>query len=102
MFPTRQEIEEACKTLLCQKCNKNNAEPMNINGVYSVGQCGECKEKARIERSKMKKRHEGGGSDRVHSVWEHPSGALIPVNEKGNVIHTQPKYTKKKGEKPIW
>lgn len=47
-------------------------------------------------------RTESMGSDRLASVWDHPSGAKIPVNEKGNVIHTLPKYQKKKGEKPLW
>jgi len=59
------------------------------NRRYSIYQCPHCLEfhLVRIYDSRYSM-----GSNQPHAMWQHPSGALIQTNEKGNVIHND-KYT---------
>jgi hypothetical protein len=104
-LPTKAEILQIISDgAKCPRCQKNPAELGEIMGVPCVGQCKECveiawkeaKERQRVEDNSM-------GSSNVKSVWVHPSGALIPVNEKGNVVHSpnMNSFKQKKGKKPI-
>lgn len=103
-FPTKQELEQVIKDgKLCLRCNKNPATIENLQGAWMIADCESCKEKAREEARKRPKDN-SMGTNNVASVWEHPSGALIPVNERGNVIHSPNKNSirQKRGEKPLW
>lgn len=101
LFPTKSELEKIIADgKLCPSCEKNPAVvERHPFGGWMIGICEECRERSNKNYVPETPRM---GSNRVHSIWEHPSGAKIPVNEKGNVIHGEPKYTKRKGQPPIW
>ena len=106
-FPTKQELEEIIASgKLCLRCGKNPATLDQINAVWMIGHCEQCKKEAR-ERSAKEKPSSGyhgvGDSDRVYSVHTLPDGTNLPVNKHGNVINpVHAKYERKPGEKPLW
>ncbi len=102
-MPTEAEILKIIEDgALCPQCNKNPAEITDILGIPAVGPCKDCQIKM-WEAAKNAKPDNSMGSNRVASVFVHEeTGSLIPVNERGNVIKVDPKYEKKKGERPLW
>lgn len=99
-FPSKKEIEQLIKDgAKCLRCNKRPATLAFIQAVPSMGHCEECQKELKKKYPPIK---EGMGGNELASVWTAPGGENIPVNKKGNVIHTTPKYTKRKGTKPLW
>lgn len=101
-FPSRKELEQLIGNgLKCSVCNKNSAEIGNVFGAWSIVKCKECKEE--YDKKNPYKPDNSMGSSKVNSVFtDEKTGALIPVNEKGNVIRGEPQYHRKKNERPLW
>ena len=100
-FPTKKEIRALIENgAKCPRCDINQATMTFIQGQPAVGMCEDCS--AQMKSKYPVKRDNSMGGNRVHSVWQDDRGNMIPVNERGNVIHTEPKYERKKGEKPLW
>lgn len=83
---SKKELEQIVESgLRCTKCERNKPTLNRILGVWSIMPCEDCKKR---QKNTMVKRNPSMGSSNVCAVFETNTGEKIPVNEKGNIIHS--------------